>query len=406
MTAGKQVERILIAGAGPVGLFAALLLVEAGYSVTVLEREAELSEDMRASTFHPATLELLKPFGLANELVQAGTPTQTWQYWIHGTDQRAVFDLSVLSDQTDYPFRLQCEQFRLTRLLKAKLENHPLCDLRFGHEVSDVVRKKNDNGAESVDVSLAGPSGPETCTVDWLIAADGGKSSVRKALGLSFEGSVFPKTSITLVVDFPFQEHVAELLGVNYVWTENAHYSLMRIRDLWRFSYSPKQDQSVEEALSEEWAQSALQSVFPRKQPYRLLQRNYYTLHQRCLDSFRHGRVLFAGDAAHFNSPAGGMGMNSGLHDAQCLADHLLPVLSGGEDSGLDRYDRRRRTIARDEVQRLSARNYKRHRETDPQKRLAIWQELYETTQDPERMKVFLLEASMIRSREREMEIA
>ena len=410
MMTSRPTDPIIIAGAGPVGLFVALLLVEAGQRVIVLEREPTLSEDMRASTFHPATLELLEPFGLARQLVAAGTPTPRWQYWIHGTDQRAIMDMSAIADRTAFPFRLQCEQFRLTRLLAARLQDHPLCELRFGYELSAVSINPDGSEYDSVSVEICGPKGPETIDTSWLIAADGGKSSVRKALNLPFEGSVFPKTSITLVLDFPFQDHVPELLGVNYVWTEKAHYSLMQIRDLWRFSYSPQADQSVAEALSEDATEAALQSVFPKDSPYAVLQRNHYTLHQRCLDSFRQGPILFAGDAAHLNSPAGGMGMNSGLHDAHCLAEHLLPVLAGGggkADAGLlDRYDRRRRTIARDEVQRLSARNYRRHRETDPKQRAAIWQDLHETSQDPALMREFLLEASMIRSREREKEIA
>ncbi len=98
--------------------------------------------------------------------------------------------------------------------------------------------------------------------------------------------------------------------------------------------------------------------------------------------------------------------MNSGLHDAHCLAAHLLPVLSGEDDGLLDRYDRRRRTIARDEVQRLSAQNYRRHRETDPEKRQEIWQSLIEIAGDSTRSREFLLDAAMIRSRERELEIA
>ena len=239
----------------------------------------------------------------------------------------------------------------------------------------------------------------------WLIAADGGKSTTRKLLGLPFEGSVFPKTSITLVLDYPFQNEVAGLLPVNYVWTDSAHYSLMQVRNLWRFTYSPQQDQSVEEALSEPVAQAHLQTVFPKPEPYTILQANYYTLHERCLESFRVGRTLFVGDAAHINNPLGGMGMNSGLHDARCLAEHLLPVLAGGPDALLDRYDRRRRTIAREEVQRLSARNYRRHRETDPVKRRAIWEELKATVADRQRMRDFLLDSSMIASRQRELEI-
>jgi 3-(3-hydroxy-phenyl)propionate hydroxylase len=406
MAKDQQTDSIVIAGAGPVGLFTALLLAEAGHSVIVLEREPQLSEDMRASTFHPATLELLQPLDLAQPLIDQGTAARRWQYWIHGSEDRAVFDLAVIADKTAFPFRLQCEQFRLTRLLAERLQAHPLCQLKFAHEVIDVSQPESAPDGERVQIKVGGPDSEQNLVTPWLIAADGGKSTVRKALNLSFEGEIFPKTSITLVVEFPFQDHVPDLLGVNYVWTATAHYSLMRIRNLWRFSYSPPAGQSVEQALSEPSAQAALQSVFPREHAYQLLQRNHYTLHQRCLDSFRHGHVLFAGDAAHLNSPAGGMGMNSGLHDAQCLVEHLLPVLAGEDDSLLDRYDRRRRTIARDEVQRLSAKNYRRHRETRPEKRQEIWQNLVETAQDANRSREFLLDAAMIRSRERELEIA
>ena len=397
----SQSDQIIIAGAGPVGLFCAVLLAEAGHPVIVLEQEESLSEDMRASTFHPATLELLAPLGLAQPLVQMGTRARRWQYMIHGTGQRAVFDLSVLEDLTQFPYRLQCEQFRLTHLIAEKYREHPCLELRLGQRVTGV----KDHG-DRVSVSTSGATGDERLGARWLIAADGGKSTVRKSLGLPFAGSVFPKTSITLVLDYPFQNEVPDLLGVNYVWMPTEHYSLMRIRNLWRFSYSPNQQQSVEEALSEPVAQAHVQSVFPNATPYTLLQRNYYTLHQRCLETFRHGRVIFAGDSAHLNSPAGGMGMNSGLHDAQCLADHLLPVLNGENDKLLDRYDRRRRTIATEEVQRLSARNYRRHRETDPAKRALIWDELQQTVGDRNRMRDALLDASMIRSRQRELEIA
>ena len=397
----SESERIVIAGAGPVGLFCAALLVEAGYAVTVLEQNSRLSEDMRASTFHPATLDLLDQVRLAKSLVESGTRARTWQYLIHGSDQRAVFDLDVISDVTRFPFRLQCEQFRLTRLIEQTYRDNPLFELLLEHELSSVQVM-----GRQVHVTVNSPTDEKRLASPWLIAADGGKSTVRRLFGLPFTGSVFPKTSITLVLKHPFEKDQPELLDVNYVWTERAHYSLMRIRDLWRFSYSPDQDQTVEEALSEPVAQATLQSVFPADHLYELLQRNYYTLHQRCLESFRTGRVLFAGDSAHLNSPSGGMGMNSGLHDAQCLIEHLVPVLGGESDKLLDRYSRRRRTIAIEEVQRLSAQNYRRHRETDPTRRREIWQDLQDTVNNRERMRAFLLDASMISARKREQEIA
>jgi len=400
MTESQTTQAIVIAGGGPVGLYAAVLLVEAGYRVIMLERNEGLALDMRASTFHPATLDLLGPLGLADPLVARGSITQGWQYMVHGTKMHAVFDLDSISDLTDHPFRLQCEQFHFSNIAIEHLVSNPLFEIRFGHELLEV----KDQGDE-VRLKLRGPAGEYAATTPWLIAADGGRSTIRKCLGVVFEGSVFPKTSITLVLNHPFQNDIPGLLGVNYVWTESGHYSLMQIRDLWRFSYSPDPDQSVEEALSESVAQAHLQEIFPSEEPYELLQLNHYTLHQRCLESFRFGRILFAGDSAHLNSPSGGMGMNGGMHDAHCLAEHLIPVLQGADESLLDRYSRRRRTIALDEVQRLSARNYRWHLETDPKKRAEIWQELQDIVTDPEKTREFLLNSSMIRSRQREKEI-
>lgn len=391
---------IVIAGAGPVGLFTAALLVEAGYPVLMVDRNSGLARDARASTFHPATLDLLDEHGLAEPLIACGSISQGWQYMIHGTKQHAVFDLEVISDRTRHPYRLQCEQFHLTSLLLERLEANPLFEIRFNHEVT-AVRREDD----AATFGVRWPGGEAEWRADWLIATDGGGSAVRRCLGLAFEGGVLPKTSITLVLDYPFQEHVDGLLGVNYVWTATGHYTLIQIRDLWRFSYSPEPGQSIQDALSEPVAQAHLQSLFPRPQPYVVLQRNHYTLQQRCLDAFRAGRALFAGDAAHLSSPAGGMGMNSGIHDAQCLAEHLVPMLAGADESLLDRYSRRRRTIALEEVQRLSARNYRWHWETDPSRREEIWRGLQGVVEDHGRMRDFLLESSMLRSRQREREI-
>lgn len=382
------------------GLYAAILLVDAGHRVVVLEKSSGLPMDMRASTFHPATLDLLEMHGMADALTARGSITQGWQYMVHGTKNHAVFDLEVINDLTNHPYRLQCEQFHFTGLALEYLVASPLFEIRFGNELTALEEQQG-----GLQLEVRKSAGEYRIDTPWLIAADGGRSTVREFLGLPFEGSIFPSTAITLVLNYPFQDDVAGLLGVNYVWTDNGHYSLMQIRDLWRFSYSPDQEQTVEQALSEPVAQSHLQDIFPRQQPYTLLQRNYYTLHQRCLESFRFGRVLFAGDAAHLNSPTGGMGMNSGMHDAHCLVEHLLPALQGGDDTLLDRYSRRRRTIALEEVQRLSERNHHWHRETDSQKRTEIWQELQDIVTDEYRTREFLLDSSMIRSRQRELEI-
>jgi len=392
---------IVIAGAGPVGLYAAVLLVRAGIRVIVLEKFEGLTLDRRASTFHPATLDLLDSIGLADSLIARGSIMQGWQYMIHGTKKHAVFDLEAISDLTDHPYRLQCEQYYFSDIAVEYLLGSPLFEIRFGHAVLEVEGR-----AEEVWLRAGKPGSEYELSTPWLIAADGGKSLVRQQSGLVFDGSVLPSTSITLVLNHPFENDIPGLLGVNYVWTENGYYSLIQVRDMWRFTYSPDPDQTLSEALSTPVVQAKIQSVFPSLQPYELLHVDHYTLQQRCLESFRYGRILFAGDAAHLNSPTGGMGMNAGMHDAHCLVEHLLPVLSGAEDDLLDRYSRRRQTIALEEIQRLSQRNFRWHREISPKKRMDIWQELQEIVNDYQKTREFLLDSSLIRSRWREQEIA
>ena len=169
-----------------------------------------------------------------------------------------MFDLGLIAGHTAHPYRLQCEQFRLCSALMGELRDNRLFRMRRGSRVTACSQD-----TEFVDVAfeVAGAPAHERCR--WLIAADGAGSTVRKSLGLAFAGSVFARTSITLVLDYPFEQHVPGLLGVNYVWTDSGHYSLMKVRDSWRFSYSPEPGQTVEQALQPAAVQARLQAVFP-----------------------------------------------------------------------------------------------------------------------------------------------
>jgi 3-(3-hydroxy-phenyl)propionate hydroxylase len=394
-------RRVVIVGAGPVGLAAALFLVERGVPVLVLERGAALSEDMRASTFHPATLDMLAPSGIAATLIAQGHIARQWQYRRHETVARIVFDLGVLDGDTAHPFRLQCEQFRLTRAVVEKLQASPLFSIIFNAEVASVHQ---DDRKVAVEARVGGETIARYYGA-YAVAADGGRSAVRKALDLPFDGETYPRTSITAVVDCDFEALMPETLFVNYVWTDSDHFSLMRVRDHWRVGFSPRPEQSVEEATSPEGVERRLQTILPRRESYRVVHVGHYSVHRRAIHKFNHGRVLFAGDAAHLNSPAGGMGMNSGVHDAHAVAEHLAEVLAGADPALLDRYDRRRRTIAVEEVQAQSDQNYKRHREKDPARREQIWRDLADIAADRRRMRDYLFRASMLASIEREASI-
>jgi 3-(3-hydroxy-phenyl)propionate hydroxylase len=238
-------------------------------------------------------------------------------------------------------------------------------------------------------------------TARYVVGCDGARSNVRGCVGEVLKGKTYPRTSITTIVDFPFEEYLNDILFVNYCWTTEDHFSLMRVRDTWRTGHSPRPGQSVEDALSDEAIEQHLQQVFPRDTKYQVLRKGAYTVHRRIVDSFRHGRVLLAGDAAHLNSPSGGMGMNSGIHDAHALAEALVSVYQGESGALLDRYARQRRRVAIEDVQTRSDVNYHRHRERDPDKRRAIWAEFKRTVADRQRMREFLLESSMIASLQR-----
>src|SRR6187399_3678100 len=133
-------ERVLIAGAGPVGLAAAANLVRNGVPVTVFEAGADLSEESRASTFHPPTLDMLDELGAAGPLIAQGLLAPQFQYRSRKFGVLAQFDFGAIADATRHPYRVQCEQSRLTRILYEQLRGEPLFELQFDAHVQQVAQ--------------------------------------------------------------------------------------------------------------------------------------------------------------------------------------------------------------------------------------------------------------------------
>jgi 2-polyprenyl-6-methoxyphenol hydroxylase-like FAD-dependent oxidoreductase len=159
---------------------------------------------------------------------------------------------------------------------------------------------------------------------------------------------------------------------------------------------------SEEYLMSDTAVQARLQKFFPSTQPYDVVHRNLYVTHQRVAETFRKGRVLLAGDAAHVNNPIGGMGLNGGIQDAANVCEKLAHVLLDGElDRLLDLYDRQRRTVAVEFVQEQTIANKKRLEAKDPETRRRNLDELRDIAADPARAKQFLLRTSMIISQRR-----
>ncbi len=387
---------VLIAGAGPVGLTLALRFARHGIFATVLEALDAPEHDLRASTFHPPTLDLLDEDGITPQLIANGLIAPTWQVRMHATGEAAEFDLSILRGHTRHPYRVQCEQSKLVGFLLARLASaHPEVQVRFGHRVTAL-----ETGADGVTMVCDTGAGEQRLTARYAVGCDGARSAVRKHLGLGFEGETFPENVILAATDFPFHDHLPGLSHINYCWKEDGTFSLLRLPGLWRVSLYPDADESVDAALDDASIERKLQQICPNPAGYRLLAKRNYRIHQRVVARYRVGRVMLAGDAAHINSPSGGMGMNGGIHDAFNLADKLALTLASDpaapDESPLDHYERQRRPVALEHVLAQSGRNRARMQERDPALRRAALAELQSIARDPERALKHLLNTSMI----------
>ena len=193
-------DRVLIAGGGPVGLFSALLLARAGIPVLLFESNAGPLDDPRAATTHPATLEVLGMAGLVEDMARVGLVAPIFQFWDRPSGELiAEFDHALLAEDTAYPFVIQCEQFKTSNLILERLAELPNADIRFEHQVVGVQ-----HDAAGVRVSVRGPQGSAEFAGAYLIGADGGRSTVRKQCGITFDGFTWPEKFIVLTTPFDF----------------------------------------------------------------------------------------------------------------------------------------------------------------------------------------------------------
>ncbi|GAA0494504.1 FAD-dependent monooxygenase [Pigmentiphaga sp. GD03639] len=394
--------RVLVAGAGPVGLVSAMVLADAGIEVELFERNASVMEDLRASTFHPPTLDMLDRYGIADPLVEAGLKARYTQQRDRRKGLIAEFDLARLAGSTKYPFRLQCEQWKLNDELVKKLASYPNARVRFGCAVESV---QQDEGGVTVQLRTA--DGIETARGDFLIGADGAWSAVRNSVGIEFEGYTYPERFLVVSTQFPFEQHFENLSLVNYISDPEEWCVLLKVPSLWRVLFPTPEHESDERVLSDAVIERRLQGLLPQPRPYQIVHRTLYKVHQRVAAQFRKGRVLLAGDSAHINNPLGGMGMNGGVHDAFNLTGKLIEVLAGRAPIELlDLYERQRRTVAIEYINANTARNKKMIEERDEAVRSRIHDELRATATDPVASLDYIRKTSMFDALERAAEIA
>ena len=389
----NAITQVIVVGAGPVGTMAAYRLAKLGFEVIVCEAGVDCAQDLRASTFHPPTLEMLDELGMAETLIERGLKAPIYHFRERESGETVEFDLSELENETKFPFRVQCEQHVMAGLLAEKLQEHPKADVRFNHRA--VAFSQTDDG---VEVAFETPYTIEKINAKYVIAADGGNSIIRKWLNAEFEGFTYPERFLTLSTKLELKDYIDNLAYVNYVSDPKEWLVLLRVPSVWRILVPATEDQSDEWLVSDEKKQQVFENLIGDGS-VETGHRTIYRVHQRVAKKFNHGRVCLVGDAAHLNNPLGGFGMNSGIHDAWNLCDKLQHNLTNGHDEkALDLYDRQRRAVTHSFIQSQTMQN-KRLLEHNPeenhQQRL---QEMRNTKNNTEHRLAFLRRQAMFTS--------
>jgi 3-(3-hydroxy-phenyl)propionate hydroxylase len=388
---------VIIVGAGPVGMVAAADLIRQNIPVLVLEKSDTLGRESRASTFHPPTLDMLDELGFAKTLIAQGLKAPTVQYSSSEDGVLGTFDFAAISDMTRHPFRLQAEQFKLTRIILDALSGNPLFSIAFGGEVKSVEQT-----SDTVKLVVAKDGREERSECDWLIGADGANSIVRRSQDMEFEGFTWPERFLVMTTPVDFTALRPGVASVSYVADPVRWYFLLRIPEAWRVMMPVDAAMSDAEALSESYVTSSIRRIVPATMDCPILHTTLYRVHQRVATQFQKGRSFLAGDAAHINNPLGGMGMNGGIHDALNLTSKLGAVINGtAHASVLADYDLQRRTVTMQAIQGDTIRNKKNLEAKDETDRARFRDDIRAAAADPEKGRQLLRRIAMLDSLER-----
>jgi len=387
-------DPVIIVGAGPAGLALATNLKLRGVDVVVVESEPSLPHDLRAGTFHPPTLEMLGELGILEEFLSIGIRVPRWQIRERREGVIVEWDLSLIGDETPFPFRFHCEQFKLTPLLLRRFESLG-GEVRFSHPFLDAEQDE-----DGVAARVASPGGAETIRGRFLVGADGARSAVRQTMGVAFDGFTWPERFLVVGTEYDLAPHgftpnayIADPVD----WSAIFKMPGDSPRGLWRILFPTDAELPEEELMREANIEALLQNFLQKPDPWPVVAKSTYRVHQRVAEDFRKGRMLLVGDAAHINNPLGAFGLNGALHGAFNLAPKLAAVWRDeAPPSLLDLYVRQRRAANVEFVQAQSIHNKRLLEERDPDVRARHFDELRETAADPARAKDYLLRSSMI----------
>jgi 2-polyprenyl-6-methoxyphenol hydroxylase-like FAD-dependent oxidoreductase len=354
--------QVLIVGAGPVGLLTAVALAQSGIDVIVVEADSQLNDSPRAAVYFSVSLVALRELGVLADLEACSLKVSRFGFHAPEFDFHPVLTMDCMSGIT-FDYQLHCGQHVVARIAM----EHAMrlgARVRFSHKLVGLEQSPQGAIAE-----VATPEGKKRIGASWVIGADGARSTVRRLLGVEFEGHTWPNRFVATNI-------YCDMAACGYQQSNficdpvyGGVVAQLNAQGLWRLTYHESAEHPAETFLERLPAKFA--GFIPQGVPYRLHAASPYVIHQRCATRLRVGRVLLAGDAAHATNPCGGLGLTSGIWCGMILSDLLGEVIAGRlEDSILDRYSDERRRIFWDIASPGASENKRMMEEGDRDKRL------------------------------------
>jgi 3-(3-hydroxy-phenyl)propionate hydroxylase/6-hydroxy-3-succinoylpyridine 3-monooxygenase len=362
----------------------ALLLAREGISVTVLEAEPDIVYTPRAIAYAWPLLEALDTLGLLDDMVAAGYTTDRRCWRVLETGETLVINHDAMIGHTPHPYSLTLGQDKLARVLLEHLDRFDNVRIQWATRVTGL-----EQNSEQVTLFFEREGEVQALKADWVIAGDGGRSAVRKALGLTLEGFTWPERFVATDIYYDFEAHGWES-GYLIDPTHGAVIYKLTTEGLWRVTYSEPRTLPVESI--EQRIPAYMKTILPGSKDYQLKLFSPYSMHQRTAKNYRAGRVLLAGDAAHVTNPTSGFGLMGGLYDAFLLSETLAAVVKGevSEDL-LDAYAEKRRDVYIGVTSPVSSESLRLCFRSDDSERLAWDFNLFrERQQNPAKMRAFL----------------
>ena len=374
-----DVRDVVVVGAGPVGLLTALGLAKAGASVTVIEAEPRINDSPRAAIYFPTTLKILDRLGLLEDTLAIAYLSKSFCFHLLATREVArVAD--TFPPDSPYPYNAHFGQHVLAQLVLKHFSAIAGTEMRWSTRL--VALTQDATGAV---LTVETPRGREEIRSRWVVGADGARSTVRGLLNLPFEGHTWPERFVATNVRYPFERYGFEPANMVADAENWAVVARLGKEDLWRVTFA--EDASLSENGTGRRIAERYKILLPDLNvPYEVVQYSPYRVHERCAPTFRVGRALLAGDAAHACNPCGGMGLTGGVIDAAALSDVLSAVIAGrAPESALDFYSKERRRVFL-EVSSPIATDFKRRMsEKDPVRQRSDFEEFRRDANLPER---------------------